>query len=327
MKKVTAIILILLLAFSLVACSALLDSTDSETMDRSQDSENDEQEYETEDEDDQDAEDDEDTDTEEYSLSVAEEAEYTMEEITIIDDENCTLIITGIDPEGFWGLEFSVYLENKTDKTLMFSWDDVSVNGYMVDPYWADEVAAGKKLNSTIDFYTEDFEQCNIITADEVSFVLTVYDSDDWSADNIVEETYTIYPTGLNADSIVVPERTVVDGEQVAVDNDSFTFIIQSVEMDDFWGYTLNCYIENKTAMSLMFSWDDVSVNDYMIDPYWANEVSAGKREFTQISFYTEDFEENGIEDVDVIEYCLSVYDSDNWSADDIYNEVLTYKP
>ncbi|MEX1307282.1 MAG: hypothetical protein AB1Z19_01990 [Eubacteriales bacterium] len=318
MKKTISLMLTLLVVFSLTACVAPLTSTDSDTLTRAQENEGDEQVYETEDE----------QESEEDFISVAvETTEYTTEEITIIDDENCKMIINGFDPEGYWGFEVSTFLENKTDKTLMFSLEDVSVNGYMIDPYWACELSAGKTENATIDFSPEGFEQCNITTADEICFTLRVFDSNDWTADNIVEETYTIYTTGLDADSIVVPERTIVDGEQVVVDNDSFSFIIQSVEVDDFWGYTLNCFIENKTDMTLMLAWDDVAVNRHKINPFWAAEVAPGKMKYTQISFSLEELAKNGIIKVKEIEYLLYVFDTTIWTEGYIYDEVLTYQP
>ena len=332
MKKTITIVLMLFMVFSLTACSAPSDLMNTQVFSRAQESQDKEQVYETEDEEAEEAVEEHAVEVVEETSSIEETAEYSGDEIVIVDDENCTMIITGINPDGDWGMELSIYLENKTDKKLMFAWSNVSVNGYLVDSYWANEVAAGKKLNGIINFYTDDFDQCNITSADEIEFDLMVYDSDDWSADYLVDEIFTLYPTGLDADSVVVPERTVVDGEQVVVDNENLTFIIESVDPNADWGYTLNCYIENKTDMNLMLSWDDVSVNDYMVNPYWVSEVPAGKREYSEIRFYSEDFEANGISDVQVIEYRLSAYEiddwlADDWSADDIFNEVMKYMP
>jgi hypothetical protein len=81
----------------------------------------------------------------------------------------------------------------------MFSLDDVSVNGYMVDPFWATEVAAGKKSNNDVTFSSEAFEEIGIETADEIAFTLNVYDAVDWSKE-YVEDSFAIYPTGLRAE-------------------------------------------------------------------------------------------------------------------------------
>lgn len=252
---------------------------------------------------------------------------YSLSDVVIVDDENCIFTVTGVKADGFWGFTLNVLCENNTDKNLMFSWESVSVNGYMVDPFWATEVAAGKKANSEISFSSDQLEKCNITTVDEMVFTLRVYDSDDWSADRLVNDEYAIYPTGLDADSVTYPERTVSTSEQIIIDNEGCTFIIEGVESDGTWGYSLNCYLVNKTSDPLMFSWNDVSVNGYMVDPFWATEVAPGKRAFSDISFSNSDFETNGISEVEDIEFKLRVYNPNDWSATDICNEVFTYAP
>lgn len=252
---------------------------------------------------------------------------YSLSDSVIIDNGDCAFTVTKIEANGFWGFTLNVLCENKTDKTLMFSWNDVSVNGYMIDPFWSKEVAAGKKANAEISFFDTQLEQCNITSVDEIVFTLSVYDSDNWSADHLVEDEYIIYPTGLDASAVVYPVRAANAGEQVIIDNESCTFIIEGSEIDSIWGYTLNCYLENKTSYPLAFSWNDVSVNGYMVDPFWAKEVAAGKRAFSGISFSDSNFETNGITKVENIEFELRVYNADEWSAPDIYNAVSTYTP
>ena len=77
----------------------------------------------------------------------------------------------------------------------------------------------------------------------------------------------------------------------------------------------------------MMFSWDDVSVNGYMIDPFWATSVSAGNKKITTISFSSSKFTDNGIDKVEEIEFELRVYDDENWMAKDFVKDVFTYKP
>lgn len=114
-----------------------------------------------------------------------------------MDNEYCTVTIKGIDEDGMWGYSWKVYLENKTaDKTLMFSMNNTSVNGVMVDPLWATTVAPGKKSNETISWLSTSLEENNIKADDitQVSFTLDVYDNDDWATDKLVDETFTINP-------------------------------------------------------------------------------------------------------------------------------------
>ena len=117
-----------------------------------------------------------------------------FEEITLVDDENCTVIVKSIDPDALFGYTLNIFLENKTDKELMFSVDQVSVNGFMCDPFWASTVSAGKKANEQISFSKSDFETNGIKEVTDISFTLNVYDNADWTADYLVEKTFTVNP-------------------------------------------------------------------------------------------------------------------------------------
>lgn len=252
-------------------------------------------------------------------------AALDFEELVIVDDENCTFKVTGIDPNGYWGYTIKVFLENKTDKELMFSWDNVSLNGFMCDPFWACSVTAGMKANEEISFYEEDLELNGIQTVTDISFDLTVYDSNDWSADYLVSDNFTIYPYGEEAVTPYV--REAVEGETVLVDNEYCTIIIVGYDPDNYWGYTVNVYLENKTDSTLMFAIEDAAVNGFMCDPFWADTVAGGKRSNTEISWSSSDFEANGIAEVETLVLPFSVYNYDDWSADYYVDETFTVNP
>ena len=117
-----------------------------------------------------------------------------FDELVLVDNEHVTVKITGVNPNGLFGYTIQVFLENKTDLQLMYSADNVSVNGYMCDPFWATMVDAGKKSNEQISFMESDFELNGIVDVTDVTFTLVVYDSNDLMADNLVEETFTVNP-------------------------------------------------------------------------------------------------------------------------------------
>ena len=84
-------------------------------------------------------------------------------EAVIVDNEYCTIKITGIDQDNLWGYTLNAYLENKTaDQTLMFSIQSATVNNVMADPFFASEVAPGKKSNENISFSSPALEKGNI---------------------------------------------------------------------------------------------------------------------------------------------------------------------
>ena len=92
------------------------------------------------------------------------------------------------------GYAVNVYLVNKTDKGLMFSVNDASINGYMCDPFWATSVAAGKAKNSSIEWSNSTLEENGIESIDEIELPVHVYYEDDWASGDLVNEVYTITP-------------------------------------------------------------------------------------------------------------------------------------
>jgi len=224
-------------------------------------------------------------------------------------------------------MQLHVQCVNKTDRTLMFSWDMVSVCGYMYDPMWAVEVAAGKTANSSVDLDTYALEKMGVVSVDEVTFTLRAYDSENWMEAPIVQESYTIYPTGLTAETLVLPQHPDSASQVVIAEDENVRFVIEDVNVEDSTEYILSVYMENKTDRNLMYSWDLVSVNGQMIDPFWATYVAAGKRACSEISFFRSDLEESGIADVSDIEFTLMVSDYDNWEAGPLLEETYTYNP
>lgn len=245
----------------------------------------------------------------------------------LYSDEACSFSVTEAEYNEHLGLRVHVLCENNSDRPLMFTWNNTSVCGFMYDPYWAEEVAAGKKVNSIIDLDTYALEQLGIEAVEEISFTLTVVDSEEFLDEPLVNQNFSIYPTGKEPGQVVYPAYQHQNGETVIVENDTATFIIESVEDEVSEYYTLNCYIANHTDRNLLFTWDAVSVNGYMVDPFWAASVSAGKQLVTQVNFFRTDLEDQGIEEVQNIEFTLLAMDNDNWDADYLLSETCAYNP
>lgn len=253
--------------------------------------------------------------------------EPAWEEIRLVDNDNLAVSITKIENNAHTGMQLYIRCENKTDRALLYSWDMVSVCGFMYDPFWAVEVAAGKTSNSTIDIDTFQLEKMGVTSVDEITFTLQVVDAESWMDDTLIQEEFTIYPTGKTAETLQLPQREETPGQQVIADDKNLRFVIEWADEENPSSYKLHVYLENKTGRNLMYSWDKVSVNGYMIDPLWAMSVAAGKKACAEITFYRSDLESNGIENISDIEFTLLVSDYDNWDADYLLEETYTYTP
>lgn len=247
--------------------------------------------------------------------------------IQLVNNDDAAVHITKIENNEHLGMQLRIQCENRTDRALMFSWDMVSVCGFMYDPMWAEEVGPGKTSNSTIELDTYALEQMGVVSVDEITFTLRVFDSENWMEEPLVQELCTIYPTGLNAETARFPARAESSGQVVVAEDENVRFVVEWADAEDASEYTVYVYMENKTDRNLMYAWDMVSVNDMMVDPFWATVVSAGKKACSEITFYRSELADNGIEEVESIEFTLLVSDYDNWEGGNLLEKSFIYQP
>ena len=247
--------------------------------------------------------------------------------IQLVDNDDVTVLITKIENNEHLGMQLKIQCVNKTDRALIFSWDTVSVCGFMYDPYWAEEVGPGKTANSTIDFDTYALEKMGILSVDEISFTLRVFDSENWMEEPLVQMPCTIYPTGLSAETVRFPVREEVPGQVVVADDAHTRFVIEWADAEDTSVYTVHVYMENKTDRNLMYTWDMVSVNDMMVDPFWSTVVPAGKKACATVNFFRSELADNGITNVKNIEFTLLVSDYDDWEGGNLLETGFVYRP
>ena len=124
----------------------------------------------------------------------AEKFEWKKEDsdITIVDNDEISATIIGYREDGIWGYTADIFLQNKTDKTVMFSVEDASVNGYMIDPFWATSVSGGKCMFGSMSWSGETFEENGIEKVEEIEFVFKAYDEE--SMNDYFKEKITLNP-------------------------------------------------------------------------------------------------------------------------------------
>ncbi len=316
MKKLVVILLSATLTMSLVACGSGSSTNDSSNVATTASVKADTTSAEKESA----------TETEEEAEANPTEEEIAFEPFTAIDNDECLVEIKGLDPKNMMGYTVKINMENKSsDKTYMFSVISASVNGVDSDPLFATEIAPGKKANGDMSFSASSLKENGITDFSDIEVVFKVYDTNDWTADPVAEETFHIYPFGEDKATKYVRESQ--ESDVVLAENDDIAVVLIGQEDDSIWGYTLKLFIENKSDKALMVSVDEASVNGYMADPFFAKSVNPGKCAFTSMSWSDSTLEENDIKEIETIEFKLRVYDENDWSATDIVNDVITISP
>lgn len=111
---------------------------------------------------------------------------YGLEEALIFENEQCAFYIDDVDEKGDY-LELDVRCVNKIERPLAFVWNCTSVNGSMFDPLWDAMVMGNSTMKSSITFPLSTLDSCNLLPADEIKFILRVYD--EFGSDALREES------------------------------------------------------------------------------------------------------------------------------------------
>ena len=95
-----------------------------------------------------------------------------------------------------WGYAINFYVVNKTDVEMVLNADNVSIDGYMADPFFIEYVYAGKSDFISMSWFDSTLEQNNIDenNISNIEFTMDVYDGDDYNKAHFATETITINP-------------------------------------------------------------------------------------------------------------------------------------
>ncbi|MGI6315158.1 MAG: hypothetical protein ACOX17_00505 [Christensenellales bacterium] len=261
-------------------------------------------------------------------IAVPEYGEISFEELVVVDNDECSIKITQIIPEGPWGYTLEVHLENKSDKkTYVFSTENGAVNGVEYDLYLFSEVAPGKKAFNGIVIVPDVMLKNGITDYTDIELTFMVTDSDDLYADPAAEVTVHVYPYGKEKATVFV--REIQPTDTVLFDDENVTVIVTGYENDPENGYFVNLYLVNKTDKTLLFTENYASINGYMFDFYWSWEVRPGKMAFPYMWLLKERLDEIHVTEVEEFEMLFIVYaaNADGAYADTLIEEVVTLTP
>ncbi len=233
----------------------------------------------------------------------------TVEEKVLVDQNNVKITMTGID-NGIFGTELKLLIENNSDAGLTIQSRDASVNGFMTDTMMSQDVAAGKKSNSSITFSASDLEKSGITTISDIEFKFHVFTTEDW-------EDY------LNTDVVRVEtsafgsfEQPVNDSGEVFYDQNGIRIIGKGLSSNDsIFGPGLIMYIENNSDKNITVQSRDTSINGFMVETSMSEDVIAGKKAITALTFFDTSLEENGISEIESVETSFHVFDMESWDT------------
>lgn len=322
MKRITMILLAIVMLFSLTACGefAIPGSSNQKTPFQSESHNNNKETSKPKDNDNN-----RQTPSPSKKPDNPEKNEFNFTEVVAVDNEECSIKITGIKLDSFFDLTLKVLFVNKSaEKKYMYSVKNAAINGIQQKTWFATEVPAGKKSNNSIIFLDNTLKKNNIVDYTDIELTFIVYDSNDILAEYVADETVHIYPYGK--DKAVKFQRASQPNDNVIIDNEYVTVIVTGYEQNSEH-FAVQLFIVNKTDQNITFSVRDTSLNGFMADPFYATEVRAGKCEFSNIFWLYTVLKNNEITTVEEIEFEFVAYDWDSMSDDYFADEIITLKP
>ncbi len=199
--------------------------------------------------------------------------------------------------------------KNNTEKNIGVGCNALIVNDYMITDLFSTSVAAGKKANEVMYMSSTELEAAGISNIGQIEVYFHIYDGDN-------------FETILDADRVVIQTsqyenmdtENSQDGKEL-YNQDGIRIVGKYVDEGSFWGTAVLLYIENTSGRNIGVGCDDMSINGFMVTPYFSCTVYDGKKALDDITIMSSDLEQNGIESVDELEVNFHIYDVDSYET------------
>lgn len=238
-----------------------------------------------------------------------ETTNVSIKEQVLVEKKDITITATEYVTDSFWGDGIKVVIENNSKKDVTISCDALIVNDYMITDLFATEVAAGKKANETVYLSSYELDAAGIDVVGKIETYFSADDSDTY--DTVFQNAYAQIETS-EFDQM---DETPNDVGTELYNKNGVRIVGKTVDEDSFWGTAILLYCENTTGKNIGISVDNMSINGYMMDPLFTTEVYAEKKAIDDITVFSSDLEDNGIESIETIELQFHIYNLDTYDT------------
>jgi hypothetical protein len=250
-----------------------------------------------------------DQSTTQESESTAETTAVTIENTVLLDQDGLIITAKELVDDSIWGMGVKVLIENNTEENLGVQCNSLIVNNYMITDLFSCSVAAGKKANDTIYLSSSGLEAAGITTISDIVISFHVYDSDTYD---------TLFDTDeieLKTSAYGTVEQPVMDDGKELYNQDGIRIVGKYVDENSFWGAGVLLFIENNYGENITVQCDNMSINGFMVTPYFSCAVNNGRMALDDITIMSSDLEENDITSVDDIELVFKIFNPDTYQT------------
>lgn len=232
----------------------------------------------------------------------------TIEEQVLIDTNGIKITAKEYLTDKIWGDGIKLLIENSADKDYTVGCDALIVNDYMITDLFSSKVAAGKNANETMYLSSSGLKAAGI---ESVGKVEMYFHASDAEYNMVFKNEYAEIHTSEYDNMDTTPN----DAGTELYSADGIRIVGKTVDENSFWGSAILLYVENNSGKSVGITVDDMSINGYMITPYFSTTVYDGKKALEDITIMSNQLEENGIESIDNVELKFHIYNSDTYET------------
>lgn len=235
-------------------------------------------------------------------------SDVSIEEQVLLDQDGIKITATEYVTDSIMGDGIKLLVENNSDTDYTIGCDELIVNDYMIADLFSVDVAAGKKSNEMMYLSSSELKAAGIDTVGKVEMYFHAYDAN-W--DDLFQNVYSEIETSEFANMDTTPND---EGTELYNEN-GIRIVGKTVDENSFWGTAILLYIENTSGKNVGISVDNMSINGFMMTPYFSTTVYDGKKAIDDITIMSSDLEENGIESIDEVELKFHIYDEDSYDT------------
>ena len=97
--------------------------------------------------------------------------------VELYNTDGIRIVGKTVDENSFWGTAILLYCENNSGKNIVISVDEMSINGFMMNPLFTTTVYDGKMALEDITIFSEDLVANGIEAIEDVELKFHIYDA------------------------------------------------------------------------------------------------------------------------------------------------------
>ncbi len=237
------------------------------------------------------------------------EAAVSIDEQVLVEQNDIVVTATEYVTDSIWGDGIKMLLENKSGQDVSVGCNALIVNDYMISDLFVATVAAGKKANETLSLSSTQLKAAGIENVGKIEIYFHVYDASTY--ETIFDTECVTIQTSEYDNMDTTPDDTGLE----LYNQDGIRIVGKTVDENSFWGTAILLYCENASGKNVGISVEDMSINGFMMNPLFSTTVYDGKKAIDDITIFSNDLEENGIEAIEEVELKFHIYDADTYST------------